>query len=218
MTGGTNPRTYSYGYDAAGNRTTSSVTGASPSSQSLSFNAGNQISSTGYSYDGAGNQTAQPGRTATYNGHEQQTSTVNGGVTTNYSYAGTDQDELLSQTTVTGGGATYKYVYGRTDRNGLPVIEAETRTSGTSVANAYLAHDPAGQPVMIQTSTGTVALYVYDSRDNPIGLPTDFSSTAYVYNFDPYGAATLTVNSGGPGCRKTPTSSAAACRTGPPGI
>jgi hypothetical protein len=66
--------------------------------------------------------------------------------------------------TVTGGGPTYKYGYGRTDRNGLPIIQTETRTSGTSVANAYLAHDPAGLPVTIQTSTGTVALYVYDGR------------------------------------------------------
>jgi RHS repeat-associated protein len=70
--------------------------------------------------------------------------------------------------------------------------------------NAYLAHDPAGLPVMIQTSTGTVALYVYDGRNNPVGLLTDFNSTAYVYAFDPYGAATLTVNSGGSGVSENP--------------
>ena len=40
-------------------------------------------------------------------------------------------------------------------------------TSGTSGTHAYLAHDPTGLPVMIQTSTGTVALYVYDGRNNP---------------------------------------------------
>jgi hypothetical protein len=34
----------------------------------------------------------------------------------------------------------------RTDRNGLPIIQTETRASGTSVANAYLAHDPSGLP------------------------------------------------------------------------
>jgi RHS repeat-associated protein len=204
VTGGTNPRTYSYGYDAAGNRTSSSVTGSTPASQSLSFNAGNQITSTGYTYDGSGNQTVQPGHTAAYNGAGQQTSTVTGGITTTYSYAGTDQNELLSQTTVTSGGATYRYAYGRTDRNGLPVIQTETRTAGTSTATAYVAHDPAGLPVMLQTSTGTVALYVYDGRNNPVGLLTDFNSTAYVYSFDPYGTATLTVNSGGSGVSENP--------------
>jgi beta-galactosidase len=50
------------------------VTGTS---QSLTFNAGNQISST-----------------------------VNAGTTTSYSHAGTDQNQLLSQTTQTGGGPT----------------------------------------------------------------------------------------------------------------
>lgn len=204
VTGGTNPRTYAYGYDAAGNRTSSSVTGTSPSSQSLTFNAGNQISSTGYAYDGSGNQTAQPGHTAAFNGNGQQTSTVTGGTTTTYSYAGVDQNELLSQTTQTGGGPTYAYTYGRTDRNGLPIIQTETRTSGTSVATAYIAHDPTGVPVMIQTSTGTVALYLYDGRNNPIGLLTDFNSTAYVYSFDPYGTATLTANSGGSGVSENP--------------
>jgi hypothetical protein len=110
----------------------------------------------------------------------------------------------LSQSTVTGGGATYRYTYGRTDRNGLPTIQTETRTSGTSVANAYLSHHPTGLPVMIQTSTGTEALYVYDGRSNPIGLLTDFNSTAYVYTFDPYGTATLTTTSGGSGVSENP--------------
>jgi RHS repeat-associated protein len=204
VTGGTNPRIYSYGYNAAGNRTSSSVTGSSPASQSLTFNPGNQITSTGYAYDASGNQTTQPGNTAAYNGAGQQTSTVAGGVTTTYTYAGADQDELLSQTTVTSGGATYRYAYGRTDRHGLPVIESATRAAGTSTATAYLAHDPAGQPVMIQTSTGTVALYVYDGRNNPVGLLTDFNSTAYIYSFDPYGTATLTSNSGGTGVSENP--------------
>lgn len=204
VTGGANPRTYAYGYDAAGNRTSSSVTGSSPSSQSLTFNAGNQITSTGYAYDASGNRTARPGHTAAYNGAGQQTSTVTGGITTTYSYAGSAQHELLSQSSLTGGGATYQYTHGRTDRHGLPVIESVTRTSGASTAKAYIAHDPAGQPVMIQTSTGTVALYAYDGRNNPVGLLTDFNSTAYTYTFDPYGTPALTSSSGGTGVSENP--------------
>ncbi|WP_375474560.1 hypothetical protein [uncultured Jatrophihabitans sp.] len=46
VTGGSNPRTFTYTYDATGNRKTAAVTGSAPSSQSLTFNNGNQISST----------------------------------------------------------------------------------------------------------------------------------------------------------------------------
>ena len=38
VTGGSNPRTYTYSYDAAGNRLTANVTGSITSSQTLSFN------------------------------------------------------------------------------------------------------------------------------------------------------------------------------------
>jgi hypothetical protein len=48
LAGGTNPRTYTFSFDAAGNRLTEVVTGTSPSSQSLTYNSGNQISSGGY--------------------------------------------------------------------------------------------------------------------------------------------------------------------------
>jgi hypothetical protein len=58
------PRTYTFSYDAAGNRLTEVVTGTTPYNQSLTYNSGNQISSSGYSYDGAGNRTAGAGITA----------------------------------------------------------------------------------------------------------------------------------------------------------
>lgn len=66
-------------------------------------------------------------------------------------------------------GATYKYTHGHA---GLPVIETVTRTSGTSVAKAYITHDPTGQPVFIQTSTGTVARRrVLTQRAPPLSHP-----------------------------------------------
>ena len=61
-----------YGYDADGNRT--SVTTDGTTTQSLSYNSANQISSPGYSYDGAGNLTAAPGAIYGYNAAEQMTS------------------------------------------------------------------------------------------------------------------------------------------------
>jgi RHS repeat-associated protein len=190
VTGGGNPRTYTYGYDAAGNRTSSSVTGTSPTSQTLTYNAANQITSTGYSYDGAGNLTAWPGHAATYNGFQQQKTTVNGGVTTTYTYAGANQNELVSQ--ATSGGNTYAYTYGRSDSNGLPQIER----IDVSTLTGYIFHDNTGLPVMIQPNSGSTCLYAYDGIGSPIAVSTSASTTSYALQFDPYGAATR-VDGGG---------------------
>jgi len=76
VAGGTNPRTYTFGYDAASNRLSAVVTGTSPVNQTPSYNSGNQISSTGYSYDGAGNRTTGAAVTATYDIAGQLTSTT----------------------------------------------------------------------------------------------------------------------------------------------
>jgi RHS repeat-associated protein len=193
ITGGGNPRTYTYGYDNAGNRTSTTVTGTSPSSQTLSFNNANQITTAGYTYDGSGNLTASPGQTATFNAAGQQTSVKQGNVTTSYTYAGTNQDELLSESTP--GGSTYQYAYGRTDSNGLPEIESVTDNGSTG----YVLHDSTGQPVMLQTASGVTCLYLYDGIGNPVGLSTSASTTSVALQYDPYGAATRTDSGGNNG-------------------
>lgn len=202
VSGGSNPRTYTYSYDAAGNRLTAAVTGTSPSSQSLSYNSGNQVSSSGYTYDGAGNRTAGDGVTASYNTAGQLTGSTKAGTTTSYGYAGTNSNELLSEAVT--GGDTYGYTYGRADQNGLPEIEQVAYTHNGTTANAYVAHDNTGLPVLLTTSTGSACMYVYDGTGNPAGLVTNFASLAYMENFDPYGAATLTQNSGGTGYLDNP--------------
>ncbi|MDQ2836059.1 MAG: hypothetical protein M3Y42_01190 [Actinomycetota bacterium] len=193
VTGGSNPRTFSYGYDSAGNRTSSSVTGTSPTSQSLTYNNGNQVTSSGYSYDGAGDLTTSPTRTAAFNAAGQQTSVTVSGVKTTYSYAGSNQNELLNETTT--GGQTYKYSYGGPDANGLPQIDSVTVGSGTG----YVLHDPSGQPIMLQTTSGVTCLYLYDGTGNPVAMSTSFSTTAIALKYDPYGAATRTDSAGSNG-------------------
>ncbi len=196
LTGGTNPRTYTFSYDTAGNRLTAVTTGTTPSSQSLAYNPGNQVSSTGYGYDGAGNRTTGDAITAAYDTAGQMTASTKAGTTTNYSYAGTNSNELLSEATT--GGDTYAYAYGRTDQNGLPGIEEVAYTHAGTTANAYIAHDNTGLPVLLTTSTGSACMYVYDGH-NPAGLVTNFGSLAYLLNFDPYGGTTVAQNSGGSG-------------------
>ena len=191
VTGGPNPRTYSYGYDAAGNRTSSTVTGNNPSSQSLSFNDGNQIASSGYRYDGAGNLTTSPTRTATFNAAGQQTSATVNGATTSYTYAGSNENELLSETIPND--HTYTLTYGRPDANGVPTVDT-VQVSG--VGTGYVLSDPTGQPVMLQTKNDTTCLYLYDGIHNPIGLSTSHQVTAQAFRYDPYGGVTNTTNQG----------------------
>ncbi len=191
VTGGSNPRTYSYGYDPAGNRTSAAVTGTSPTSQSLTFNDGNQISTAGYSYDKAGNLTTSPARTATFNAAGQQTSATVNGTTNTYTDAGTNQNEVLTETIPST--HSYNLAYGRPDANGLPTIDSVT-VSG--VGTGYVLSDPSGQPVMLSTSTGNTCLYLHDGTGNPIALASSFNTTALALRYDPYGAATRTDSNG----------------------
>ena len=67
---------------------------------------------------------------------------------------------------------------------------------------AYVENDPVtGQPLMLRTSSGIQALYVYAGTGSPVALLTDFASQAYAYSYsyDPYGVAVLTQSSGGNG-------------------
>jgi RHS repeat-associated protein len=211
IAGGANPRTYTFSYDAAGNRLTAVVNGTSPSNQSLAYNSGNQVSSSGYSYDGAGNRTTGNGITAAYNTAGQMASSTKAGVTTSYRYAGTGNNELLREAIT--GSDTYSYAYGRTDQNGLPEIEQVTYTHNSTTANAYVTHDNTGLPVMLTTSTGSACMYVYDGTGNPAGLVTNFGSLAYLLTFDPYGGTTVAQYSGGSGYTQSPYTYGAGLRS-----
>ncbi len=201
VTGGTNPRTYTYAYNAAGNRTSAAVTGTSPASQALSYNNANQISTAGYGYDGSGNRTATPATAATFNAAAQTTTTTTAGVSSTYTYAGTNSGELLHEATA--GGASYGLVYGRPDQSGLPQIEQVNYNAVT----AYVQHDPTtGSPLMLQTSNNVNCLYMFDITGNPIVLSTSFSTTSYALQFDPYGSATQTSGGSNGGTTQNPYS------------
>jgi RHS repeat-associated protein len=208
ITGGSNPRTYSYTYDDAGNRLTAAVTGNNPSTQTLTYNSANQITNAGWGYDAAGNLTYKPGMGAEYNTAGQMKSrTATQGDSANqedttYTYAGTDQNEITQMKTP--GDVTYDFAYGAPDQNGLPVIQELTRTKDGTSVDAYVTHDNTGLPVMLQTSTGQSGMYVYDGQGNPVSLTTEGSATSYLYEFDPYGGATTTQNSGGTGYVQNP--------------
>lgn len=195
VTGGPSPATYTYTYDARGNRLTA---GGPSGTQTLAVNAANQITTAGYTFDGAGSLTADPAGVYKYNGAQQMTTATLGGKAYTYKYAGAAQTELLSQTTPKG---TYQLTYGRADALGLPVIEQLKKDNLT----AYVEHDPVtGEPLMLRTNTGMQSLYVYDGTGNPAALLTSGEYVAFAYNYDPYGQPTLTENSGGAGVPQNP--------------
>ena len=192
------PTTWTYTYDARGNRLTATATGGITSSQTLTFNAANQISTAGYAYDGAGNMTADPAGTYSYNGAEQMTSATNASGTFAYKYAGTSQVEVLQQQTPD---RTYKLIYGRTNQVGLPVLES----AQINTVTAYLENDPVtGQPLILRTNTGTASLYVYSGTGNPTAILRDVGGTGYTYTYDPYGVPALSSSSGGSGVPQNP--------------
>ena len=71
---------------------------------------------------------------------------------------------------------------------------------------AYITNDPVtGQPLMRQTSTGTVSLYVYSGNNgSPVGLITDAGIQSYSYEFDPYGTPVLSAGGTGNGISQNP--------------
>ncbi|WIB63333.1 RHS repeat-associated core domain-containing protein [Curtobacterium sp. MCBD17_040] len=179
--GGSSNVTWTYSYNSNGDRTGAAETGSATSSQNLTYNAANQITSSGYTYDAAGNMTASPGVTYTYNGAEQMTSSTMGGKTTTYTYAGADQNELLSQTTP--GGDSYMYVYGKSGQ-----LQSQTSAGQTS----FFFDDPTTGQVLDAISPDLqVGLYLVDGIGSPVGILTDDGQRAYAVSFDPYGNRTV---------------------------
>ncbi|MCE0459680.1 RHS repeat-associated core domain-containing protein [Curtobacterium flaccumfaciens] len=189
--GGVKNTTWAYTYDAAGNRLTATQTGDTTSSQTLTYNAVGQITTTGYTYDGVGNLTAAPGESFTYNGAQQLTASTKNGVTTHYEYAGGDMSKLLWQST--DGGAEYGYAYGTTDQNGVPVITSRN-VAGTGTASV-ISDPTTGQPLDLQTTDDVTSMWVIDGIGNPAAAIADTGNTAYTVNYDPYGAETVSTGS-----------------------
>jgi RHS repeat-associated protein len=201
QSGGQTNNTYTYTYDADGNRKTAIVTGSNPATQSLTFNPGNQITTTGYAYDGAGNLTATPTASYTYNAAEQMTQAVTGGVTSTYTYAGASQSEVLSETRGGSSPISTKLVYGRTGANGQPEIEQYSINGN----QAYVFDDPTtGQPLGIVTSADQACMLVFDGTDNPVGLLSNSATVSFTYKYDPWGVQTLTAGGTGNGAGQNP--------------
>lgn len=174
--------TYDYAYDSNGNRTSVKVDGAT--TQTLTYNDGNQINAAGYGYDTAGNRTTDPtAGTLTYNGAGQAASRAKSGATTTYTYAGEGMNELVSQSTA-GGGDNYALTYGRDSSQGVPVLSTYSKNG---VPN-YITTDADGTPIAIKTtSNGTPNFYVTDGQGSVMGTVNGSGAVTSTLTYDPYG-------------------------------
>lgn len=178
---------YVYSYDKNGNRTATSVDGTT--TQSLSFNADNQISSSGYAYDKAGRRTSDPNAgNATWDDLGRAVAQSKGSTSGTSTYAGANQDELIQQTK---GSVTESFTYGRNSQAGIPTEEQVVESDAdTTIIN----NDAFGKPIDFVEPTASQFL-MYDGMGNMIGTIDTAGSNTSTYHLDPYGAL-LSVSSG----------------------
>ncbi|MFE9252458.1 RHS repeat-associated core domain-containing protein [Streptomyces sp. NPDC007088] len=177
-------KTYTYGYDARGNRKTSSD---GTTDQALAYDAANQITTSGYTYDAKGGLTKTPKLSAlTYDAAGRMATAKTDTGTGTYTYAGEDATELTHQTTDKG--ESVDYVYGAPDQYGMPVIEQVGLKEGT----AFIDHDPTtGQPLSLRTTNGYEAYYIVDGIGNPVQFINQSTVQSAVFDYDPYGAVQI---------------------------
>lgn len=157
--------TYSYGYDADGNRT-------SDAAGTHAFNSANQLTDSGYAYDQDGNMTASPAVTSlVYNGVDQTSSITKAGVQTPFSYAGTGQAERTAAGSITA-------------QNGALGVETET---AAGVTTTYIK-DPAGTLIYEHSPAAGDYYYYFDGLGSVIGLVNPSGQQRAAYTYDPYGS------------------------------
>ncbi|GAA2054206.1 hypothetical protein GCM10009820_13190 [Leifsonia soli] len=181
----------SYGYDAAGNRTAWSRSGAKDGdfTQSATFNDANQLTqstTTGsgrgvsagvasYSYDGAGNRVSQSvagvGTSFAFNAAGQTSAVTREGRSTSYAYDGLGRQAAVTDQTKYGTSMT------RNTFDGADVVQSSVSGQGTTT----LVRDAAGALAEHVTSTGVATWDLLDGLGSTVagakaGAVTELSS------------------------------------------
>jgi RHS repeat-associated protein len=179
-TGSAVSASWSYGYDAAGNRTTQTkvgATGSAAGTTTYTYDGANRLTNTSadtaaWSYDAAGNQTRSglTGATTAY-GDRGQVQTIG---TTNFTQFGHGNTEQLS---ATGGRSFTASVLGLSSQNTGAGVQSFGRT-------------PDGQAVSYRVTASHY--YVYDSLGSVLGMFSASGSWEGGYSYSPYGEARAT--------------------------
>ena len=179
----TSPQTWTYAYDADGNRT--SETGNSTGSHTFGYNTDDELtlqdsSAKGWSYDANGNETAGIGastRTAeTYSPTDQLTGLTAGGTPSSFTYTGLGNGGRTN-TTVNSTATNYQ-----SGQEGL----ANQTTGTTTLA---WTRDPSGTLIAERNGTDH-EYYLYDGQGSVLALVNTAGTINATYTYDPYGITT----------------------------
>lgn len=155
----------------------------------LSYDAANQIATSGYAYDEQGRQTAAPGRAFTYDGAGRLAAVTAGAATAELWYNGLGD---LRSRTAEGTTTAYYHNYAL----GLAPIVAETagltdgqHLSASSVAyKRFYVYAPGGQLLYsVEAETGAVRFYHYDRVGSTLFLTGADGAVTDAYAYTPYG-------------------------------
>lgn len=177
------PQTWTYAYDADGNRT--NATGPTTGSHSYGYNTADQLisrdnNSSGWSYDGNGNETNGVGTTIRtgegYSPTDQLTALTSSGTPNSYGYSGLGNTE---RTTATTNGTATNY------QNGEEGLANQTTGSNT----LSWTRDPGGT-LISQRNGNTHDYYLFDGQGSVIALVDNTGAIQATYTYDAYGITT----------------------------
>ncbi|TCL83553.1 RHS repeat-associated protein [Curtobacterium sp. PhB142] len=176
---------WSYGYDANGNRTTDARTGTvgiTAGVTTFSYNANNQITSTSadttaWTYDAAGNETTNgiTGKTSVYNTARGTTAAIGPSQYYPFGPGNTNITQRFSP-----------------DTNYVNTALGLTSEAQGSTTTAY-TRTPAGAPLSSRTGTGR-AYYITDNLASVIGMFDANGNYLGGYSYSPYGETRAATN------------------------
>jgi RHS repeat-associated protein len=183
---------YAYAYDGSPATSDGNIISGNKAG-SLTFNAANEVTTSGWGYDHDGNLTADPSNgTLAYNDASQliSASAATGGGDTSaaesFTYAGAGNNQPLSDGSATG------ITYGLADQYGQPWVDSYT----TGGAASYVIRDQQGDPLGMVRG-GKSYMYLTDNLGSVLTLVGSDGANDGAYAWTPYG--TLSAKSAGSG-------------------
>jgi RHS repeat-associated protein len=160
---------FQYAYDANGNLTSKTINGVT---SGYTYNAANQITTSGFAYDADGNQTASPTLgSVSYNDKDQTTSiTPPAAAAIAFGYLGTGQSERKSK-----GSTTYA--------DALLGTAYETRPGPSSTV---FLHD-AGGTLLAELEGGNTYYFLFDGLGSVAAVTDSSGNVVRTFTYEPFG-------------------------------
>ncbi|HSX44454.1 MAG TPA: RHS repeat-associated core domain-containing protein [Candidatus Saccharimonadales bacterium] len=171
--------TYSYAYDAVGNRLTSNENN---STNTYSVNNDNQVTTKGtrgFSYDNQGNRTTDGSKSMTYDFDNRLSTFTDPGTGTSSTYT---YDSLGHRIGTTSGTTTYQYV----NETNSKIDDVLTQKNLSTSTQTYYLYG-AGLISQGDTSSSSRQYSLDDGLGNVRYTTNNIGTTLHAYTYDPYG-------------------------------